>query len=81
MAQKRIEEKLETFDQEISGIRVELYKLLEIEENLLSLAKSIKTGHPSRETTAVIKMHQRNSEGKIDNLWRKGRIIEQRTNI
>ncbi|KAA0054161.1 uncharacterized protein E6C27_scaffold131G00900 [Cucumis melo var. makuwa] len=41
MAQKRIEEKLEAFDQDISEIRVELHKLPTIEENLSSTAKSI----------------------------------------
>ena len=40
-AQKRIEEKLETSDKEISGIQVELHKLLAIEENLSCLPKSI----------------------------------------
>ena len=40
-AQKRIEEKLETSDKEISGIQVRLHKLLAIEENLLCLPKSI----------------------------------------
>ena len=41
MAQKCIEEKLKMFDQEISGIQAELHKLPTIEENLMSLAKSI----------------------------------------
>ena len=41
MVQKQIEEKLEVFDQEISNIRVELHKLPMIEENLVSLVKSI----------------------------------------
>lgn len=39
MAQKRIEEKLEAFDQDISEIRVELHKLPTIEENLSSTAR------------------------------------------
>ncbi|KAA0045921.1 uncharacterized protein E6C27_scaffold243G004600 [Cucumis melo var. makuwa] len=41
MAQKRIEEKLETVDQEISGIRAELHGLPSIKEDISSLAKSI----------------------------------------
>ncbi|KAA0036963.1 DNA-directed RNA polymerase III subunit 1 [Cucumis melo var. makuwa] len=41
MAQKRIEEKLETVDQEISSIRAELHGSLSIKEEILSLAKSI----------------------------------------
>ena len=41
MAQKRIEEKLEMVDQEISGIRAELHDLPTIKENMSSLAKSI----------------------------------------
>ena len=41
MEQKRIEEKLEKFDQEIAGIRVDLHKLQAIKERLLSLTKSI----------------------------------------
>ena len=41
MEQKRIEEKLEKFDQEIAGIQVELHKLPSIVEKLLSLKKSI----------------------------------------
>ena len=34
MAQKRIEEKLETIDQEILGIRVELHGLPSIKEDI-----------------------------------------------
>ena len=41
MAQKRIEEKLETVDQEISGIRAELHGLPSIKEDISLLAKSI----------------------------------------
>ena len=41
MAQKRIEEKLEMVDQEISCIRAELHDLPTIKENMSSLAKSI----------------------------------------
>ncbi|KAA0031986.1 Transposon Ty3-I Gag-Pol polyprotein [Cucumis melo var. makuwa] len=41
MAQKRIEEKLKTVDQEISGIRAELHGLPSIREDFSSLAKSV----------------------------------------
>ena len=41
MAQKRTEEKMETVDQEISGIQAELHDLPTIKENISSLAKSI----------------------------------------
>ena len=41
MAHKWFEEKLEEFDQEVFGIRVELHKLPMIEENLSLMAKSI----------------------------------------
>ena len=41
MAQKQIEEKLETVDQEISGIRTELHDLPTIKEDISSLAKRI----------------------------------------
>uniref|UniRef100_A0A9I9CGH5 Uncharacterized protein n=1 Tax=Cucumis melo TaxID=3656 RepID=A0A9I9CGH5_CUCME len=44
MAQKCMEEKLKTFDQEILGIRAKLHKLPSIEENLMSLAKSMRLG-------------------------------------
>ncbi|KAA0058396.1 uncharacterized protein E6C27_scaffold409G001040 [Cucumis melo var. makuwa] len=40
MPQKRIEEKLETIDQEISGIQAELHELPTIKEDISSLAKS-----------------------------------------
>ncbi|KAA0056362.1 histone-lysine N-methyltransferase ASHR1 isoform X1 [Cucumis melo var. makuwa] len=41
MVHKQIEEKLEIFDQEISGMRTKLHKSLAIEVNLMSLSKSI----------------------------------------
>ena len=40
MEQKRIEERLEKFDQEIAGIQVKLHKLSAIEERLPSLTKT-----------------------------------------
>lgn len=39
--QKKFEERMETLDQEVCEIRVEIQKLLVIEETLASLAKSI----------------------------------------
>uniref|UniRef100_A0A9I9DJ77 Uncharacterized protein n=1 Tax=Cucumis melo TaxID=3656 RepID=A0A9I9DJ77_CUCME len=41
MEHKRIEEKLEEFDQEIAEIQLEFHKLPTIEEKLLSMMKSI----------------------------------------
>lgn len=42
MTHKHFEEKLDAFDPEISGMRVELHKLPAIEENFMTRVKSIK---------------------------------------
>lgn len=65
MAHKRIEEKLETFDQEITGIQTKLHKLPTIEENLVSSAKSIeRLGIQAEKQQLLLKYVESAAKGK-----------------